>query len=368
MSRPVLIALLVIPAVTPGCNSSNDQGLVSTATLDQTCTLDAQAYCGKRMTCWPDGMDDFRFQRDWGTPQGCIDQRKATCMADLQRKYTGLSVQRTTGCAQALQQQTCPDFLAGLAVPASQCPAAGPGQLENGAACAVSGQCRSGYCDRAENQVCGACADRGGIGKNCDQNADCVSPLVCTIESGATSGSCMMAAPAAMRSKAGDPCGTAGQAACDTGLVCVGTGMARTCQAQRNVSGAPCDATRKMAPDCDGALFLSCNRMTSICERQKLVEVGQPCADLPDGSFAVCRSGANCVRPRDPTSNARPAAGTCVADVGENMPCARNAADGPGCAASLRCVYDAVGAPMGRCHAQDLALCGVTASPDGGRD
>jgi hypothetical protein len=233
----------------------------------------------------------------------------------------------------------------------------------------VSAQCRSGYCDRAETQVCGVCADRGGIGKSCDQNADCVSSLVCTIEAGNSSGTCMTPPPAAARGKAGDACGAAPLPACDTGLACVGTGATRTCQAQLNAIGAPCDASRKTAPDCEAALFLSCNRTTAVCERQKLVDVGQPCADLPDGSFAVCRGGAACVRPRDAATNARPAVGSCVADVGEGMPCARNAADGAGCAASLRCVYDAVGSATGRCHAQDLALCGATAAPsDGGRD
>jgi hypothetical protein len=353
-----------VAALGVACRSNDDGTSATSAGIQQACEVDAQSFCDKRKTCWPEGVSDFRFQRDWGTLQGCIDQRKATCLADLQRKLTALSAGRTMSCAQALTAQSCPDFLAGVALPTSQCPAAGPGSTDNGGACAVSAQCRSSYCNRAENEVCGSCADRGGMGTACDQNGDCVSSLTCLIAAGSTVGSCMTPGPAAARGKAGEACGGT-LAACEAGLTCVGTGMMRTCQAQLTMAGAACDASHKMAADCDGALFLSCNRMTNVCERQKLIEGGQPCNDLPDGSFGVCKGGAACVRPRDAANN-RPAVGTCVADAGEGMPCARTAADGPGCAASLRCVFDAVGAPMGHCHVQDLAACGTTA-PDAGR-
>jgi hypothetical protein len=364
---PVAVTVAgALAALAPACHQDDGGTGASTEAIQQACDLDAQAFCDKRKTCWPEGVNDFRFQRDWGTLEGCIGQRKATCLADLQRTLTALTPARTMGCAQALNAQSCQDFLASVALPTSQCPGAGAGTVDNGGACAVSAQCRSNYCNRAENETCGACADRGGIGTACDQNGDCVSSLTCQIPAGSGTGSCMTPGPAAPRGKAGEACGGT-LPACDTGLSCVGTGTMRTCQAQVTMAGAACDATRKAAPDCDGALFLWCNRMTNLCERQKLAESGQPCADLPDGSFALCKGGAACVRPRDPATGNRAAAGTCLADAGQGSPCARNAADGPGCAASLRCVFDAVGAPMGVCRVQDLAACG-TATLDGGRD
>jgi hypothetical protein len=341
-----------------GCRNNGD-GTDSTgaAEVEKACALDAQTFCDKRKTCWPEGVNDFRFQRDWGTMQGCLDQRKATCLADLQRRFTGLSAGRTTGCAQALAAQSCPDFLASVPLPTSQCPGPPPGGVDNGGGCVVSAQCRSNYCNRADNELCGTCADRGGIGTPCDQNGDCVSSLTCQIPAGATVGTCMTPPPPAARAKAGEPCGGT-LPACDTGLACVGTGTMRTCQPQVAMAAAACDSTRKMAPDCDGAVFLSCNRTTSVCELEKLVDVGQPCADLTDGSFGVCKGGSACVRVVDPATAKRSATGTCIADVSDGMPCARAAADGPGCAAALRCVFDAVGAPMGRCRAQDLGQCG----------
>ena len=187
------------------------------------------------------------------------------------------------------------------------------------------------------------------------------------IDTGNTTGTCMTPPPPAAKGKAGEPCGATGQPACDTGLSCVGMGAMRTCQAQVAMAGAPCDAGRKTAPDCDGALYLSCNRTTAVCERQKLIKIDEPCNDLPDGSFGVCTAGSNCVRPRDPATNNRPPTGTCTADVGEGMPCARNVADGPGCTPSLRCVYDVMAAPMGHCRAQDLTMCSVPGA-DRGRD
>jgi hypothetical protein len=355
-----------------GCSKTNSDGTSSEdLAIQQACALDAQAFCDKRKTCWPAGVQDFRFQRDWGDLAGCVAQRKTTCLADLQRKHTGLSAVRTEGCAHASEQQSCPDFLAGLALPTPQCPAAGSGDLDNGGTCAVSAQCRSAYCNRSEFEPCGRCADRGGIGTTCDQNGDCVSGLTCVLDASGTTGTCMSPAPPTVKGKVGEACGATGQPACDTGLTCVGTGAMRTCQAQLTTAGAPCDATRRKLPDCDGALYLSCNRTTAICEPQKLMKIGEPCNDLADGSFGVCTSGSACVRPRDPATNNRPAAGTCVADVTEGMPCARSAADGPGCAPSLRCVYDALGAPTGRCHAQDLTMCAAAApapAPDAGRD
>jgi hypothetical protein len=359
-SRLTLAALTVL--LVAGCNSDSTPSMDSA--INEACVLDAQSYCDKRRTCWPDGMNDFRFQRDWGTFDGCVEQRRLTCVADLQRKSTGLSPMRTAGCARAVAKQTCQDFLAGIGIPTSECPPV-VGTLDDKAACAVGAQCKSNYCDRADDQVCGACADKGGIGASCDQNADCAGGLSCQTNLDTLAKTCQTPPPAMVRAKVGEPCGGM-LPTCDSGLVCVGTGMMRACAAVVATEGAPCDPARRMLPDCDANLFLGCNRTTMLCEKRKLVDVGQPCNELPDGSNATCKGGANCVRLA--VGGQRPVMGTCTADVSVGQPCAAAAADGPGCQPSLRCVLDAPGAAMGKCLRQDVTMCAKPATDGGARD
>jgi hypothetical protein len=324
---------------------SHDDSGVSPPGADDACTADGQTYCARRRDCWPEGISDFRFQRDYGTFAGCVEQRRNSCLADLERPGTGLSAARTQACALALDAQSCTDFLAGLPLPTSQCPPA-LGRLFNDAACVVTAQCQSGYCDRADDQLCGKCTDRHGPGGACDQNADCASGLVCT------SGAC--AAPPATAAL-GQPCG-APAPDCQSALYCVGT-TARTCQAALTTAGATCDPGHRTASDCDAAAYLWCNRTTLRCERRLLVDVGAACNELGDGAFAVCRAGASCVRNRDPATGNRPTIGKCVADVGTGMVCGATSSDGSGCLAGLRCVLDSIGAVVGTCRAQDAAMC-----------
>jgi hypothetical protein len=131
----------------------------------------------------------------------------------------------------------------------------------------------------------------------------------------------------------------------------------RACQAPLASEGVPCDPSRKTGPDCDGTLFLWCNTVSKRCEKRKLANLAEPCSVVADGSGVVCRGGAACVRAKDPATGTRPTVGSCVADVGESMPCGASSADGPGCTASLRCVLDAPGATLGKCLGQDYAQC-----------
>jgi hypothetical protein len=348
-------------AVIAACNSDSSSNMETA--IAEACAADAQSYCDKRRTCWPEGVNDFRFRRDWGSFEGCIELRRASCLADLRRKSTGLSPMRTASCARALSKQSCPDFLAGLAIAVSECPPV-VGQLEDKAPCAAGNQCKSNYCNRSDDQVCGQCADKAGIGAACDQNADCAGGLSCQVGSDLVTKTCLTPPAPVARAKLGEPCGGT-LPACDANLVCVGAAMMRVCQPVVATEGATCDPAHRTASDCDAALFLACNRTTLVCERRKLADLGQPCNELPDGSNATCGGGANCVRPA--VAGQRPPAGTCVADAAAGLPCAPAAADGPGCQPGLRCVLDAPAAPTGRCYAQDLTMC-MKPATDGGRD
>jgi len=353
----LLLALSLVPA----CHSSSTD---NSAAFEEACSLDAQSFCDKRKSCWPEGTNDFRFQRDWGTVAKCMDDRKKSCLADLGRQGTGLTAMRVQSCAMALGAQSCENFLAGIALPTSACPPV-VGKIDDAAACVVNNQCKSNYCDRAEDQLCGRCTDKGGLGSACDQSSDCAGGLSCLTTADTLSHACMMPLPPAAKAKLGEACGGM-LPGCDSGLTCVGMAMMKTCVADVVMAGAPCDPTHKMLPDCDSAtMHLYCNRTSLTCEPRKFAAAGQPCNDLADGGFAMCGAGARCVRPKDATGT-RPAEGQCVSGVGENAPCFRDGSDGPACAVPLRCVYDAVGAPSGRCLVQEPAACGKPTAHDAG--
>jgi hypothetical protein len=285
-----------------------------------------------------------------------LADRKASCLADVGRPGSGLHATRVQTCATALQVQSCADFLAGIGLPTSACPPV-VGQLDDAATCEASDQCKSNYCNRAEDQLCGKCSDKGGIGSACDQSSDCAGGLTCQASADMLSHTCLMPAPAAVKAKAGEACGGM-LPGCDAGLTCVGTAAMKICTPDVTAAGAPCDPTHKMLADCDSAtLHLYCNRTALVCEPRAFAAAGQPCNDLPDGSFALCSGGARCVRPKD-AAGTRPAQGTCTTGALENAPCYRDAADGPACAVTLRCVYDTVGAPSGRCLLPVPAACG----------
>jgi hypothetical protein len=127
-------------------------------------------------------------------------------------------------------------------------------------------------------------------------------------------------------------------------------------------AGEDCDVNRKLAPDCDGAVGLICNRLTSKCEPRLLANRGQPCGTTESGGDIACRGGGNCKRLLDPMTMTRPPMGICVPLAGDGQPCAANASDGPTCIPPLRCVLDAVEAATGTCQARAYEKCGAPAA------
>src|SRR5690349_2958691 len=75
MRRPTFLPLLI--TLVPACqSSSSSSSTADTAATEAACSLDAQTYCDKRKTCWPEGINDFRFQQSWGTIDKCVSDRK----------------------------------------------------------------------------------------------------------------------------------------------------------------------------------------------------------------------------------------------------------------------------------------------------
>jgi hypothetical protein len=88
-------------------------------------------------------------------------------------------------------------------------------------------------------------------------------------------------------------------------LVC----LAGACSLPRQ-KGEPCQSTDQCASD------LSCAR-SGLCTPDRLVQGGEPCGKLPDGTYALCRGGFDCGDD-----------GSCVPIPRRGESCL---ADGPGC-------------------------------------
>jgi hypothetical protein len=348
----LLLTGLLLASVSCGSSAGSDA-----PSADLPCTHEATAYCEARTMCWPEGESDYRFAQSWGNKQNCVDERKRICLENVAHHGTTVAVPAIETCAAARAAQSCPDFLANIALPTSACPVTSIGTYDNGAGCVAGNQCKSGYCDRAATETCGKCADRLGIDQACDQTSDCASGLTCQLDAITQAMKCAPPPMATPKAKLGEACGGTFPA-CGTGLDCVGAAATmKVCQTLVAMVGGACDASSKVAPDCDGALYLACNRTSHVCEKRNFADVGQPCNELADGSTAICRGGANCVRGKDPVSGKRPAQGTCVADVLDGEACFTSSADGPGCQPPLRCVLDAAGATTGKCRRNDDSAC-----------
>jgi hypothetical protein len=364
--------LLVVPFALAGCGSDNkgitggkdggaDGGGVNSAKAEMVCTSTAKIRCAKLKTCWETmGLGDYRIQRDYGDLAGCEAAMKATCLDTLLRRNAPATPEHEDECVQALDKQSCTDYLAGRALPPGECPGL-VGTIRNGQPCVVNNQCRSNYCGLLPEKTCGTCADKADEGMPCEQNSDCRGGLTCP----AAMRVCTTpppAVPTPPRAPADAPCMAAGD--CEAGLTCVGfmmnmgtVTMMGACKPINRMEGAPCDPRRLTAADCDTNYNLYCRATSMKCEKRILARPGEPCNSLMDGTSAVCAAGANCVRPLDPATNRRPAIGTCTADVGDGIPCYTDGNDGPGCQAPLRCVLDAPAATTGKCRKRDYDMC-----------
>jgi hypothetical protein len=298
----------------PGGETQAPEGKIAEA-----CAAVAKAACDKRVACSskiaPTGVGIIRM---FGTMTECLARQQLQCLNAFHAPGSGHSLASEQECAQAFPGYSCADFFANN-TPASCQP---PGARLNGAACAFSAQCKSGFCTGEKRAQCGTCAPEPAVGDSCAAT-DCGRGQSCD----ATSMTCKLPGGAGDACDSNDDCGY--------GLVCVSAaaaGGAGTCKAAVADLGAPCGG---MMPVCDGAQGLFCGGAmgAKTCVATMFVGDGAPCGVLAPDMFAGCTAGA-CYT------------ATGQAGVGEKGTCKANAADGaacdikmgPGCEFPARCV------------------------------
>ncbi len=316
----------VVALALAGCGSSPGSSPTG-PTTDQACSDLAHAQCDKRSAC----TSGVGISRAWGDATTCLAREKLACTSRLSAPQSGSTPAQTEKCVAAYATFSCADFFADNAPP--DCIALGP--RASGAACAFAAQCQSGYCNGTRTSKCGTCGAPLAVGdacttSSCARGDECVSStLECEIP-GSLGGSC----------GAGHPCGA--DLACQSG----------SCEATTATSGADCTVGQ---PRCDGTKGLFCGGGVGAktCQAIALAGGGAPCGDLPDGSFAACTGGGECIT-----------AGGTVAQSGESGSCLAPAADGaacdiqsgPPCLAPARCVTS--GGTKGTCALPDGSKCG----------
>jgi hypothetical protein len=293
-------------------------------TADQACSDVAASRCSKLSSCSATDLE-----RRWGDFATCSTREKLACMQSLAAHATAATPTTTETCSTALEQSTCVAFLSGVSPP-TQC-FAQKGVAANGAACAFSAQCSSGFCALTADSLCGTCAAMPAAGDSCATTGcgptlSCVKATMLCQAPVASGGACDKTLP------------------CGTGLSCVGSTMTAmgTCMADVTTVGATCDPQRKTGPTCDAGSGLACNTMTKMCVMQPDATAGMPCG-LINNVETRCAAGATCETPTGQT------AGTCVAPAADGAAC--DATNGPDCLFPAKCV-------AGTCQLPGSMTCG----------
>ncbi len=316
-----------------GANAADAAAESDGAVASSACTMLAQARCRQRDTCTA-GFYDKTTYPDVMT---CEAREQLSCERSLAAPKTGNSPQRTLDCSVALHSGSCDQLLAGITPTACLPPT---GMIPDGAPCAFSGQCQSGYCSLPKTAACGSCASQPKVGDSCASTGSCGAVLACD---GATN-TCVTPP------KTGDSCDKTHP--CLHNLSCVGAtkSSSGTCQLQPTVAGANCDAKRKTLPDCDHGVGLYCNASPGRCVQVGFAAAsGASCGTLTDGSVVACAAGASCIVPAGQSQ------GTCMKDAADDGVC--DTVIGPSCARPAHCVVTTQGGTSGKCRLLDGSFC-----------
>jgi hypothetical protein len=209
------------------------------------------------------------------------------------------------------------------------------GTVANGAACAVPGQCQSGFCAILPTSACGVCAPQPAAGDSCAQVSTCGPGLVCTTDTQ----TCVVLGGQ------GAPCGMG--APCGAGLSCVGAnasqGTLGMCLPAVAQAGATCDPTGQAAAGCDRNQLLTCNTQMKQCAALTVAAAGQPCGtnDVANQT-ALCSANGVC------TGASAGMPGSCTAAAADGSPCDTQV--GPGCMTLSRCITSSDASTTGTCE------------------
>lgn len=331
MSRTSLLAPLFTALLLAACGSSvttvsgdgTDGGTseTSTVTREQACTDISKALCDQYEKCLP-----LLITIGYGDAAKCPGRVEPNCPSYFDAPKTSSRPEKVDACAAAIAGLSC-DKLSQM--PPSAC-VPDPGGLDDDASCIDDAQCKSTWCAKADNQICGKCAKLSTAGSACVSTGtkdDGSADVKCS--RGFTCGSAGCAKPGLL----GDTCNDS--APCSLGLACF---MGKCAQAGK--PGSKCDPMGTTQPACDILQGAYCNPATSVCAAFGVAKPGESCG-LVGSEYKICAAGGKC-------SASGLAMGTCIAPAADGATCDSKA--GPGCAAPALCV-------AGKCTLPDPNAC-----------
>lgn len=300
-------------------------------TSAQACQDVAHARCTHLAAC-----SSTNLQIRFGDEVSCEAREQINCTSSLAAPGTGSSPTHIEACAQAIPNWDCASYLNGHNVPTA-CQQQ-TGSRENGASCAFSGQCQSGFCAVAPSAACGSCAAQPALGASCAELTTCGPGVDCAVDTQV----CVVVA--AM----GEACGKG--APCGAGLSCVGASATTQgiCQPSGEQAGLACDSSLATGPSCDRNGGFVCNSKAKQCAPVALAADGQPCGSV-NAQNNPCAANGLCVG----ASGATP--GTCVAAAADGASC--DLEQGPPCQQLARCILTSDGGTSGTCRVADAAAC-----------
>jgi hypothetical protein len=300
---------------------------------NQACGDRAHANCLEIASCSAEVL-----ATTYGDEGTCETRLKLFCLNSLAASTNGNSAGLTEACAEAFASEPCTDYFD--LSPAPACVQA-KGQLDDGMACAVAGQCATGFCAIAPGAACGTCAEAPMPGDSCAALTTCGQTLTCVT----ATKHCQAFATQGAACDNGSPCGD--------GLFCVGASTTQqgTCQPAVEQVGAACDPQGKTGPGCDRLASLACNTMTKQCAPLAFAALGQACGANVGNQFAVCASAATCVAQ---ATDAGPPS-ICVPAASDGAKC--DLVLGPFCLDPARCIVTGDASTSGTCQFPNAMAC-----------
>jgi hypothetical protein len=312
-----------------GGPSGDGAAAMDAAATLRACADNAYARCTRLAECSP-----VAVQLRFGDLATCEAIFKQFCLNNLAAPSTGATAATAEGCAQAIPNWDCADYLFTQNMP-PECGMAA-GTLSTGATCAFPGQCESAFCAIAPGAACGTCASAPKAGDSCEHLTTCGLTFSCED----ATNKCAAFATLGAACGPGLPCGA--------GLGCVGGNtMANgtgTCQQAIETVGGACVPT---GPGCDLYAGLICNSSSSQCARVQIANGGQSCGDV-NHQTAYCAAQGDCI-------GAGTAPGVCRASAPVGAAC--DLAMGPHCIPPARCIRATDGGAGGTCLVPSAALC-----------
>lgn len=292
-NRFIVLFVLGVCGAIAACSGDSDDGGGSAT----DCKSAARALCTKLQSC-----ADLLLTVTYGSLDTCANRVSLGCTAQVGAPGSNVDESAFAGCANAIAASSC-DALFSDDSP-DECRI--PGTLDDGTQCGFGSQCKSSACISSAAGNCGTCAPLAPAGSSCGVAAGCEDGLVCF--------NSVCAQPVA----AGGAC--SGTFQCAGNLVC----KSGTC-AKPGGANADCDPA---AGDCDVAQGLSCNPITTKCEKPSVAGAGEACGIIQQ-KVTVCTAGS-C---EGATLNEP---GTCVPAIADGAAC--SATDGPSCLEPAECV------------------------------